>query len=105
MVLRTLRDELSPYLAERVIATLPLDIRTPEHEIRAASHAALKEHDTRNDQERVRTMLDQYHSGGRAAGGVHDVLAALGNGQVDELFVSVRLDEQYPDFENFGSLM
>ena len=104
VVLPTLRDELSPYLAERVIATLALDIRTPEHEIRAASHAALREHDTRNDKERVRTMVDQYHSGGRAAGGVHDVLAALGNGQVDELFVSVRLDEQYPDAEDFGSL-
>ena len=104
VVLPTLRDQLTPYLAERVVATLPLDIRTPEHEIRAASHAALREHDTRSDKERVRTMLDHYHSGGRAAGGVHDVLAALSKGQVDELFVSVLLDEQYPDSEDFGAL-
>ena len=104
VVLPTLRGQLSPYLAQRFIATLPLDIRTPEHEIRAASHAALREHDTRNDKERVRTVLDRYHSGRRAAGGVHDVLAALANGQVEELFVSVRMDEQYPDSENFGAL-
>ncbi|HYO80091.1 MAG TPA: host attachment protein [Bryobacteraceae bacterium] len=104
IVLPTLRDQLSPYLAERVIATLPLDIRTPEHEIRAASHAALREHDTRNDKQRVRTMMDHYHSGGRAAGGVHDVLAAFARSQVEELFVGVSLDEQYPDGQDLGAL-
>ena len=104
VVLPTLRDQLSPYLAERVVATLPLDIKTAEHEVRSASHAALREHDIGNDEDRVKAMLDVYHSRGRAAGGVHDVLAALTNGQVEELFVSERLDEQYRNAEDLGAL-
>ena len=104
VVIPTLRDQLSPYLAQRVIGTLPLDIKAAEHEIRAASHALLREHDTRNDKERVSTMLDLYHSGGRAVAGVHDVLAALSNGQVEELFVTATLDEQYAHLEDVGAL-
>jgi peptide subunit release factor 1 (eRF1) len=104
VVLPTLRDQLSPYLAERVIGTLALDIRTPEHEIRAASYAALREHDTRQDLERVEAVLNSYRSGGLAAGGVHDVLSALANGQVQELFLSGNIDEQHSGVEDFGML-
>jgi peptide subunit release factor 1 (eRF1) len=104
VVLPTLRDQLSPYLAERIVATLSLDIKTPEHEIRSASHAALREHDIGNDKDRVKAMLDLYHSRRRAVGGVDDVMAALTIGQVEELFVSERLDEQYSDAQDFGEL-
>ena len=104
VVLPALRDRLSPYLAERVIGTLALDIRTPEHEIRAASYAFLREHDTKHDLERAEAVLNSYRSGGLAAGGVHDVLSALSNGQVQELFVSGNLEEQHSGVEDFGML-
>jgi peptide subunit release factor 1 (eRF1) len=104
VVLPTLRDQLSPYLAERVIGTLALDIKTPEHDIRAASYAALREHDTKQDLERAEAVLNAYRSGGLAAGGAHDVLSALANGQVQELFVSGNTDEQHSGVEDFGML-
>ena len=104
VILPTLRDQLSPYLADRVVATLPLDVRTPEHEIRAASHTALREYDVQLDTGRVHAMLDLHHSGGRAAVGVEHVLAALKNGQVEELFVSARFDERDVNSENAAAL-
>ena len=88
-----LREQLPPSLAAKVVDELKLDITTPEHEILKATLAGMREQDAQADTERVRAMINEYRSGGLAAIGVHDVLAALANGQVDNVFLSTGLEQ------------
>jgi peptide chain release factor subunit 1 len=92
VIIPLLRDQLPPPLAEKVVDVLRLDIRTPEHEVLRATLEALREFDAKDDREKVQRLLDEYRSGGLGVVGGHDTLAALLNGQVDELLISASLD-------------
>ncbi len=46
--------------------------------------------------------MDEYRSGGLAVVGMHDTLAALSIGQVDELYLSTRLEEIHGGAEEIG---
>lgn len=102
VIIPTLRDALPKHLADRVIDVLRLDIKTPEHEILRATLEAMSEQDARDDAEKVGRLVDDYRAGGLAVVGVHDTLAALANGQVDELFLSASLEEIHDDEEEVG---
>jgi peptide chain release factor subunit 1 len=102
VIIPTLRDALPPHLASRVIDVLRLDIRTPEHEIFRATVEAMRQQDARDDVEKVGRLLDEYRAGGLAVVGVHDTLAALANGQADDLFLSASLEEIHDDEEAVG---
>ena len=99
IILSVLREQLTPPLLAKVVDVLKLDITAGEHEVLNATLEAMREHDARTDAERVRAMIDDYRAGGLAAVGVHDVLAALANGQVDTIFVSTDLEQMYPGEE------
>lgn len=100
IILPILREQLSPFLAAKVIDEESLDMNIPEHELLKATLATMQEHDAQTDSESVAAMIDEYRAGGLAVIGVHDVLAALANGQVDTLFLSTTLDELYPGSED-----
>lgn len=102
VIIPTLHDALPPHLSDRVIDVLRLDIKTPEHEILRATLEAMRERDARDDAEKVGRLLDEYRAGGLGVVGVHDTLAALANGQVDELFLSASLEEVHDDEEAVG---
>ena len=102
VIIPTLLDKLPPHLSNRVIDVLRLDIKTPEHEILRATLEAMREKDARDDAEKVGRLLDEYRASGLAVMGVHDTLAALANGQVDELFLSASLEEVHDDEEEVG---
>ena len=102
VIIPTLLDKLPPHLSNRVIDVLRLDIKTPEHEILRATLEAMREKDARDDAEKVGRLLDEYRASGLAVVGVHDTLAALANGQVDELFLSASLEEVHDDEEAVG---
>ncbi len=93
VILSVLREQLPPSLAVKVVDELKLDITTPEHEILKATLASMREQDAQADTDRVRAMINEYRSEGLAAIGVHDVLAALANGQVDTVFLSTGLEQ------------
>jgi peptide subunit release factor 1 (eRF1) len=93
VILSVLREQLPPSLAAKVVDELKLDITTPEHEILKATLTGMREQDAQADTDRVRTMINEYRSGGLAVIGVHDVLAALANGQVDNIFLSTGLEQ------------
>ncbi|MGH9632157.1 MAG: hypothetical protein ACRD7E_27955, partial [Bryobacteraceae bacterium] len=101
VILSVLREQLPPSLAEKVVDELKLDITTPEHEILRSTLAAMREQDAQTDAERVRVMIDDYRSGGLAVIGVHDVLAALANGQVDTVFLSTGLEQIHSSEERW----
>ena len=101
VILSVLREQLPPSLVRKVVEEMKLDITTPEHEILRATLAAMREQDAQTDTDRVHAMIDEYRSGGLAAIGVHDVLAALANGQVDTLFLSTGLEQIHSDEEEW----
>lgn len=105
VILPVLRDQLSPFLAEKVVDELSLDITTPEDAIMKATLAAMRDHDARSDGEEVSAMIDAYRSGGLAAAGIHDVLAGLANGQVDTLFVSTSPEQLHADGEGVDEVL
>jgi peptide subunit release factor 1 (eRF1) len=97
-IIPLLREQMPKHLTDKVIDTLNLGIDTPEHEILETTMKTLRVHDAVTDAEKVKEMLDQYRAGGLAVVGVPDTLAALSNGQVDELLVSASLREiQYSE--------
>lgn len=100
VILPILREQLSPFLAAKVIEEKNLDMNIPEHELLTMTLGTMREHDAQTDSESVAAMIDEYRAGGLAAVGVHDVLAALANGQVDTLFLSTALEQLHPDKED-----
>jgi peptide chain release factor subunit 1 len=83
-----LREQLSPFLAAKVIDVLRLDMRTPERQVLEATLAAMRRQDARDDSEKVEHLIGDYRSGELAVVGVPDVLAALSKGQVEEVLLS-----------------
>jgi peptide chain release factor subunit 1 len=98
VIIPLLREQMPQPLAEKVIDVVSLDINTPEHEIFQVSMESLKEHDSQTDAEKVSKLLDEYRGNGLAVVGVADTLAALSNGQADDLLISATPGEiQYDE--------
>lgn len=92
VIIPVLREQMPPPLLAKVIDILRLEMTTPEHEIVQAALVALHEQDAKDDAEKVERLLDEFRSGGLAVVGVRDTLAALANGQVDELVISATVE-------------
>ena len=98
-IIPVLREQLPQHLAEKVVDTINLGVKTPEHEIMEATAELMRVENATSDAEKVKRLLDEYRGDGLAVVGVASTLAALSNGQVEELFVSasmrgIRYDEQ-----------
>jgi peptide subunit release factor 1 (eRF1) len=105
LTLSLMREQLSPSLAGKVVEELKLDITVPEHEVLRTTLRVIQEEDARTDAERVRAMIDDYRAGGLAAVGIHDVLAALSNGQADTVFLSSNFEQVHPGEEELPSTL
>jgi peptide chain release factor subunit 1 len=88
VIIPLLREQMPQQLADKVVNVVKLDINTPEHEILEATTEILRERDQETDAEKVARLLDEYRAGGLAVTGVDKTIAALSNGQVDELFLT-----------------
>ena len=105
VILSVLREQLSPTLASKLVEEMKLDITVPEHEVLRATLRVIQEEDARTDAERVRAMIDDYRAGGLAAVGIHDVLAALSNGQADTVFLSSSFEQMHSGEEDLPSAL
>lgn len=105
VILSILREQLPPLLASKVVEEMKLDISVPEHEVLRTTLQVIQEEDARTDAERVRAMIDDYRAGGLAAAGIHDVLAALSNGQADTVFLSNSFEQIHPGEEDLPSVL
>jgi peptide chain release factor subunit 1 len=90
-ILPAVREQLPKELAAKVVDVLTLDMKSPEQEIMRASAEALRQHDAKDDAERVERALGEYRAGGLAVAGPPDTLHAARNGQVDEVLLSASL--------------
>lgn len=87
-IIPLLREEMSKDLSAKVGDVLSLGIDTPEHELLKESLTAYRRHDTLSDMEKVENLIGEYRRDGLAVTGVPQTLAALSNGQVEELLIS-----------------
>lgn len=87
-IIPLLREQMSKELSEKVVDILSLGINTPEQELLEESLKAYRRHNSLSDTEKVEHLLDEYRRDGLAVAGVAQTLAALSNGQVEELLIA-----------------
>jgi peptide subunit release factor 1 (eRF1) len=91
-VIPLLRDQMSKELTEKVIDAVSLGIDTPEHELLDMSLQIFQRHDSLTDMEKVERLLNEYRADDLGVAGVPETLAALSNGQVEELLIAAKPD-------------
>ena len=98
-VIPLLREQMPKALEEKVIDALSLGINTPEHELLDESLTAFRRYDSLTDMQQVERLLNEYRADDLGVAGVPETLAALSNGQVEELLIaakpeSIQFDEE-----------
>jgi peptide chain release factor subunit 1 len=91
-IIPLLRKQMSKELTEKVMDVLSLGIDTPEHELLEESLNAYRRHDSLSDLGKVEQLIGEYRRDGLAVAGVPQTLAALSNGQAEELLIASSAD-------------
>jgi peptide chain release factor subunit 1 len=91
-IIPLLREQMPKHLSEKVVDVLSLGIDTPEHELLEESLSAYRTHNALSDMEKVEHLIGEYRRDGLAVAGVPQTLAALSNGQVEELLIASSTD-------------
>ena len=86
-VIPLLQEQLPQELSEKVIDALSLGIDTPEHELLEETLKAFRVHDSLIDMQKVERLLNEYRADDLGVAGVPETLAALSNGQVEEMLI------------------
>jgi peptide chain release factor subunit 1 len=87
-VIPLLRSQMSRELEEKVIDVLSVGIDTPEHELLEQTMNVFRAHDSEEDAQKVELLLAEYRADNLAVAGVPETIAALSNGQVEDLLIS-----------------
>jgi peptide chain release factor subunit 1 len=88
VIVPLLKEQLPERLSTKLVDILRLDIRSPEHEVLAATLEALRRKDEATDEAVVRDLIGDYRAGGLALLGLDPVRQALERGQVDTLVIA-----------------
>jgi stalled ribosome rescue protein Dom34 len=104
-VIPLLRQEMPKTLEEKVIDTLSLGINTPEHELLEESLTAFQRNDSLTDMEKVERLLNEYRADDLGVAGVPETLAALSNGQVEEMLIAANADSIQFDKEEVEKVL
>jgi peptide chain release factor subunit 1 len=104
-VIPLLREQMPKTLQEKVIETLSLGIDTPEHELLEESLTAFRRQDSLTDMEKVERLLNEYRADDLGVAGVPETLAALSNGQVEELLIAANADSLKFDKEEVEKVL
>ena len=99
-VIPLLREQMPKTIEEKVIDALSLGIDTPEHELVEETLTAFRRHDSLTDMEKVQRLLNEYRADDLGVAGVPETLAALSNGQVEEMLIASKVESiQYDEEE------
>jgi peptide subunit release factor 1 (eRF1) len=91
-IIPLLREQMSKELSDKVIDVLRLGIDASERELLEESLIAYRRYNSLSDMGKVDHLLQQYRADGLAVAGVPQTLAALSNGQVEELLIAAAPD-------------
>jgi len=104
-VIPLLREQMPKALEEKVIDALSLGINTPEHELFDESLTAFRRYDSLTDMEKVERLMNEYRADDLGVGGVPETLAALSNGQVEEMLIAAKADSIQFDEEEVRKVL
>jgi peptide chain release factor subunit 1 len=104
-VIPLLREELPKALEEKVIDAVSLGIDTPEHELLEESLKTFKRHDSLTDMQKVERLLNEFRADDLGVAGVPETLAALSNGQVEEMLIASSPDKLHYDEEEVRKVL
>ena len=104
-VVPLLRERMPKTLEEKFIDALSLAVDTPEHELLDESLKVFQRHDSLTDMEKVDRLLNEYRADDLGVAGVPDTLAALSNGQVEEMLISAKPDSIQFDKEEVEKVL
>ena len=104
-VIPLLREQMPKMLEEKVIDALSLGIDTPEHELLDESLTAFQRHDSLTDLEKVERLLNEYRGDDLGVAGVAETLAALSNGQVEEMLIAAKAESLAYDEEEVKKVL
>ncbi|HEV2835701.1 MAG TPA: hypothetical protein VGW58_10310, partial [Pyrinomonadaceae bacterium] len=90
---------------EKIIDAVSLGIDTPEHELLEETLKTFKRHDTLTDMEKVDRLLNEYRADDLGVAGVPETLAALSNGQVEEMLITATADQLQFDAEEVKKVL
>ena len=93
VIIPILRENLTKELESKVIGTLRLEVNTPEKQLLEEADQLIHQIDTLKDKEKIDHLNDQNYADGLGVTGVEKTLAALENGQVQELYLSANFNE------------
>src|SRR5690349_9158189 len=99
------REQLPQILSEKVIDAVSLGIDTPEHELLEETAKVFKRHDSLTDMEKVERLLNEYRADDLGVAGVADTLAALSNGQVEEMLIAAKAESIQYDKEEVEKVL
>jgi peptide chain release factor subunit 1 len=88
VIVPLLKQQFPERLSAKLVDVLRLDIRSPEHEVLAATLEALRRKDEETDESVVQGLIGDYRAGGLALVGPEPVREALERGQVDTLVIA-----------------
>lgn len=92
-VIPLIREQLPQALSDKVIDALSFAIDTPEHELFDESLNAFRRHDSLTDMEKLERLMNEFRADDLGVAGVPDTLAALSNGQVEEMLIVSSADK------------
>jgi len=82
----TVEERLHPYLRERLVGRIEVDVEhTSGEDIRQAAAPVIEEEDRRREREMLDRLAEGLGTGGRATAGLDDVLGALNERRVEAL--------------------
>ena len=93
VIIPLLKAEMNDELSAKVIDVLSLNVNTPEHEIADASQKVVAEYDAKADKEMIDHLFEVNYEDGVGVTGFENVLSALFNGQVQEMYLSANVDD------------
>lgn len=104
-VVPLIREQLPQALSDKVIDALSFGIDTPEHELFEESLKAFRRHDSLTDMEKLERLLNEFRADDLGVAGVPDTLAALSNGQVEEMLIVSSADKLAYDEEEVKKVL
>lgn len=105
VVIPLLREQMPKPLAEKVIDAVSLGINTPEHELLDESLKVFRRHDSLTDMEKVERLLNEYRADDLGVAGVPETIAALSNGQVEEMLIAAKAESIQFDKEEVEKVL
>ena len=105
VIIPLLLEQMPPELAKKVDDTMRLDIRTPDHEIMERTLETFRVREAAVDKTKIDQLKAAVNGARLGVSGTADTLAALLNGQVDELFLAAAMDEIHHEPDEVNAIL